>query len=798
MIKNYIKIAWRNIVKSPVLGSLNIIGLAIGFAFVFLMLNYVWVEIFVNKELKNVDEQYIIQSRWKDKNQGVDFTSFGPLAKELREEYPNLIANYYRYDGINASVSIGDKHFRESVQIGDSTLLNMFGFGLKYGDVATAFTEPFTILLSEAKALKYFGKTDIVGNTLQIENFSGQKKDFRITGVLSKSSKNSINTGIDGKTNDLFINDMNLDFFGRNMSWANPYIVNHITLQPDVKIAQVEDAITKIIRKNVPEQSRNMTPYLTSLNDYYLDYNSGFIRKLTWAMSIIGIFIFLMAALNFINISISKSATRMKEIGLRKALGSYKSQMVKLFLAESYLNVILALAISVVVYWLAKPLFENIVNNKLIPINDLPLHILIIKLLVVLALGFIGGLYPAFILSSMQAFESLKGKLPNIKVNTIFKKSLLVFQFTLAMIVLAVTAVITQQIDLFLNDNLGYNNDRIVTIPVPRDWSPEGVNKMMGIRDQFANLSNVASASLSYEIMNGNNGGNSTIFKLGSDSTDNVATKILRSDEYFLSTYQIPLKSGSNFKGRGMDANSIIINESVAQALGYNNSNNAVGQKIRFTGDPIVYSILGICADFHFGSKHEKIVPIVFINIESNPIYRYLSFKLKNGSLPQQIVSLEKSWNQILPGSPFEYSFTDQTIASLYTKEIQLKKALTLATWLALIIVVLGIVSMVSISLQNRVREIGIRKVLGSTASQIIILFAKEFILIILLATLVSFPAAYIIAQSWLNSYAYSIEINAIPFLLAFVTIAVLSMSIISFQTYKSAMLNPIRSLKDV
>jgi putative ABC transport system permease protein len=798
MIKNNIKIAWRNMVKNPVLGSLNIIGLAIGFAFVFLMLNYVWVEIFVNKELKNVDEQYIIQSRWKDKNQGVDFTSFGPLAKELREEYPNLIANYYRYDGINASVSIGDKHFKESVQIGDSTLLNMFGFGLKYGDEKTAFTEPFTILLSETKALKYFGKTDIVGNILQIENFSGQKKDFRITGVLSESSKNSINTWIDGKTNDLFINDMNLDFFGRNMSWANPYIVNHIALQPDVKIAQVEDAITKIIRKNVPEQSRNMTPYLTSLNDYYLDYNGGFIRKLTWAMSIIGIFIFLMAALNFINISISKSSTRMKEIGLRKALGSYKSQMVKLFLAESYLNVTLALAFSIMVYWLAKPSFENIVNNKLIPIYDLPLHILIIKLLMVLALGFIGGLYPAFVLSSMQAFESLKGKLPNIKVNTIFKKSLLVFQFTLAMIVLAVTAVITQQIDLFLNDNLGYNNDRIVTVPVPRDWSPEGVNKMMGIRDQFANLSTIASASLSYEIMNGNNGNNSTIFNHGADTLDNVATKILRSDEHFLSTYEIPLISGSNFKGRGMDVNAIIINESVAQALGYNNSNNAVGQKIRFSGDPIVYSILGICADFHFGSKHEKIVPIVFINVESDPIYRYLSFKLKNGSLQEQIVNLEKSWNQLLPGSPFEYSFMDQTIASLYTKEIQLKKALTLATWLALIIVVLGIVSMVSISLQNRIREIGIRKVLGSTASQIIILFVKEFILIILLATLVSVPTAYIIAQNWLNSYAYSIEINAIPFLLAFVTITVISMSIISFQIYKSATLNPIRSLKDV
>jgi len=798
MYTNNLKIAWRNMVKNPVLGSLNIIGLAIGFAFVFLILNYVWVENFVNKELKNLDRQYIIQSRWKDKNQGIDFTSFGPLAKELREQYPNLIANHYRYDAINASVSTEEKHFSESVQIGDSTLLNMFGFGLKYGDEATAFTEPFTILISETKALKYFGRTDIVGNTLQIENFSGQKKDFRITGVLSELSKNSINTGIDGKAYDLFINDMNLDFFGREMSWAIPYIVNHITLQPDVNIAHVEDAISKIIQKNVPEQSRNMTPYLTSLNDYYLDYNGGFIRKLTWAMSIIGIFIFLMAAINFINISISKSATRMKEIGLRKALGSYKSQMVRLFLAESYLNVIFALAFSTVVYWLAKPLFENIVNNKLISISDLPPHILFIKFLVVLALGFIGGLYPAFILSSMQAFETLKGNLPNIKVNSIFKKSLIVFQFTLAMIVLVVTAVITKQIDLFLNDNLGYNNDRIVTVPVPRDWSPEGVNKMMGIRDQFANLSNVESASLSYEIMNGNNGSNSTIFKYGADSIDNVATKILRSDEHFLSTYQIPLKGGSNFKRSGMDANSIIINESVAHALGYNNSNNAVGQKIRFSGDPIVYSILGICADFHFGSKHEKIVPIVFLNIESNSIYRYLSFKLKSGSLTQQIVSLEKSWNQILPGSPFEYSFMDQTLASLYIKEIQLKKALTLATWLALIIVVLGIVSMVSISLQNRIREIGIRKVLGSTAIQIINLFLKEFISLILLATLVSVPTAYIIAQNWLNTYAYCIEINAMPFLLAFATLTVLSMSIIGIQTYKSASLNPIRSLKDV
>src|SRR6476659_2508734 len=225
MIKNYFKIAWRNIIKSGFYSSVNIIGLSTGIAFTLLVGAYVWNELQVNTKLKNASDQYILQSRWKDNNQGIELTTLGPLAKALRENYPGLVANYYRWDGITSNVSKGDKSFREGLQICDSTMLAMYGFSLVHGDAKTAFRGPFSVIITADKALKYFGKTDVVGQTLTIENFSGSKHDFMITGVLQKPSKNSVTYVNDENDNQVYISSNNLNYFGRNMDWANPYIV---------------------------------------------------------------------------------------------------------------------------------------------------------------------------------------------------------------------------------------------------------------------------------------------------------------------------------------------------------------------------------------------------------------------------------------------------------------------------------------------------------------------------------------------------------------------------------------------
>src|SRR5215470_8688379 len=219
MIRNYFKIAWRNIVKSRFYSTINIFGLSVGIAFTLLIATYVWTQLRVNKDLKNLDRQYIIQSKWKDPNQGFDIVTLGPLAKALKENYPNLVANYYRYDGITSNVSKGDQTFRENLQVGDSTLLSMYGFSLLHGDATTALKRPFTVVITRDKAIKYFGETNVVGQSISIESFSGSKHDFLITGVLRPFAKNSVTALIDNYPGDFYVSTDNLDFFGRNMAW---------------------------------------------------------------------------------------------------------------------------------------------------------------------------------------------------------------------------------------------------------------------------------------------------------------------------------------------------------------------------------------------------------------------------------------------------------------------------------------------------------------------------------------------------------------------------------------------------
>ena len=266
MLRNYVKIAWRNILKSRFYSSVNIIGLSAGLAFALIIGGYVWNELQVNTRLRNAERQYILQSRWKDPNMGIDFTTLGPLAKALREQYPNLVKNYYRWDGITSNVSKGDKSFREGLQVCDSTMLEMYGFELLYGSPKSAFDGPYSLVITREKAIKYFGRDDVVGQTLSIENFSGSKHDFMITGVLKDQSKNSVTFINDDNNNQFYISSTNISYFGRNMEWFNQYIVSYVELQPGVRAADLDRPMKQLISQNAPPQiAQNLTPYLASL-----------------------------------------------------------------------------------------------------------------------------------------------------------------------------------------------------------------------------------------------------------------------------------------------------------------------------------------------------------------------------------------------------------------------------------------------------------------------------------------------------------------------------------------------------
>jgi ABC-type antimicrobial peptide transport system permease subunit len=673
----------------------------------------------------------------------------------------------------------------------------MFGFTLLQGDAATALKNPFTVVITRDVAQKYFGKTDVVGQTITIESFQGSKHDFLITGVLNDLSKNSVTGLIDAYPGSFYISTDNLDFFGRNMNWQNAFIVNYIELKKGVSPKQLEQPTNHLIKQNAPAQiTADLTPQLVPLTGFYLSANNNLVKKTMYALSAIALFILIMAIINFINMSVSRSAARMREIGIRKVLGGLKRQLIFQFLTESMIIVFFATIFAFILYAATRNLFSTILVNEVPPLTAFPVYFVVFPVLFIVLIGCIAGIYPAFVLSSLKSVESLKGKLTSVKDNVLLIKSLISFQFITATVAFVGAIIISQQINLFLTSNLGYNKDYVLSAQVPRDWSRQGVNKMETIRNQLATVPQVRDVSLSYEIPDGNNSGSAQLYRFGSDSTQAITAQALTTDENYLSVYKIPLKTGSFFEGHALDSGKIILNETAAISLGFKNIDNAISKQIRIPGDPTIFTIKGVTNDFHFGSMQQKIAPLVFFNVQFATIFRYLSIKIKPGNIPSAIDAVQKQWHIVMPGASFEYKFMDDTLSGIYKTEVQLKKAAYTATVLALIIVLLGVVGLISLSIQKRTKEIGIRKVLGSSVAGIITLFIKEFLSVILIGGVIACPLAFIIMSRWLQGYAYRINITPAPFIVSIICLGCITAILICVQSIKAAIANPVKSLR--
>lgn len=796
MFRSYIKVAWRNIRKNPFHSFINIFGLSIGIVFTLLIGAYVWKELQVNSGLKNANHQYIIQSKWKDPNMGYEIATLAPLAKTLKNEYPSLVANYYRFDGVTSNVSKGDKAFREGLQIGDTTLLDMYGFSLLYGDSQSALKEPFSTIISEDRAMKYFGRTDVVGESLTIENFSGARHDFMITGVMKNPSENSVTSFNSNNENRIYLPLSASDFFGRPMeSWANSTIVEYLQLQPGITEKDLQKAMQDVIRRNAsPLIAANLSPYAVPLKEYYLKKDNGLVLKMLYTVSFIAFFILIMAIVNFVNISIAKSSGRIREVGVRKSLGGMKKQLMFQFLTESVLLVGFATAFALLAYSFVNPFVANVLGKEIPKLSSFPIWFCVIPVIMAFVIGLLAGLYPALVLSALKAVDSLKGKLKTVKENIVFRKSLVGFQFFTASLVFIGAIIITRQVSFFFSKSLGYDKEYIVSAQLPRDWTKKGVQHMLTIRNEFASMPEVKSVSLSWQMMNGWDVGKLPVFTKGKDSTQAIATQSMVADENYAETYAIPMKAGRFFSNES-DSLTIVLNETAAKALGWPDAEEAIGKQVTVPGNSVL-TVIGVTKDFHFGSMQEKIQPITFLHVDLYNVYRYFSFKLKPGSVAASLQALQKKWSALLSGTPFDYTFMDDALAKLYQSEIQLKKAAQTATVLALIIVMLGMIGLISLSVQKRTKEIGIRKVLGASPRSIISLFLKEFLPVLLIGGAISVPAAWYVMRGWLNDYAYRIPLNLQPFLFSILILGLITTFVISIQIAKASAENPVKNLR--
>ncbi len=806
MIKNYFKLAWRNLQKHKGFSVINIIGLSSAITFVLLIGTYIYSEANVNADLKNNDRIYMVQSKWKDPNMGYDFATLAPLSKALKENYPGLVEDYYHHDGITSIVSKGDKKFSEGLQVGDASMLDMFGFPLLYGDAKTALNKPNALALTEAMAKKYFGKSDVLGQTLTINSFSGGKQDFEITAVFKDPPMNTVTNwgnGINKGENQFFLPETSLRFFNREAgfnAWQNAFIISYVQLKAGVDPAALQQPVNQLLSTNVaPDVRKNLSIYFTPVKDYYLQSNNGMAYRMIYTLGFVALFILLMAVINFVNISVGSSVSRLREIGVRKVMGSTKGQLIAQFLFESVLLVAFAVILALIGYVLAKPFFSDMLGKQLPSLFAFPLYFICLPLLIVAFVGVLAGIYPAFLLSRQKSVESLKGKLETVKEKIVFRHSLIGLQFVTAIIVFVAAITINRQVNFFFGKDLGYQKDKVITAKVPRDWTPQGVQHMATIRNEFASLPEVEAASFSFEIPDGASSSmNNILYKASQDSSQGINAESLFTDERYIETYKIPLVAGKFFNATGglPDSAAVVINESAVKGLGWQNADKAIGQQVKFQGNANTYTVGGVVKDFHFGPLQEAIRPMYFVHESVVPLFRYMSFKLKPGNTTAALAAIQKKWSAILPDAPFAYVFMDDTLAKLYSMEVQMRKASSAATVIALLIVLLGVLGIVTQSISKRAKEVGIRKVLGASVPQVIVLFAKEFSLILLIANFVAWPLGYMLLQKWLDNYAYRIDLTLLPFLSVGLILLALVALLIAVKTMRTALMNPVKSLR--
>jgi len=803
MLKSYFKIAWRNLRKHQFHAAINVIGLACGLAFALAIGAYIWQESTFDCQLKNLSNQYVLQSEWKSPEMGMPITTLGALPKALKEEYPNFVRNYYRFDGITCILSRGEQIFNEEAALGDSTLLSMYGLPLLAGNAATALIDPFSIVITDDIALKYFGKTDVLGEQLAVKNFNGENHPFTITAVLDKLPANSVTNLNSALNNKVFFSSTAISFFSRNLdSWQNAFIVGYLELQPGVSPQMLKQPLQNLLKKHTDENIvKNLTPILNPLANYHLEKDNDLIKKMLYTLSLIAGFILFMAIINFINISINGSISRLKEIGVRKVMGSSRRQLSIQFLGESILMVSIAFFIALFLYPFIAPIFSTILGQELPGIFAFPWTVWICLLLAALAIGLLAGLYPALRLSSLRTVLSVKGKIPPNLGNASFLRSLVSFQFVIALGVFMAAGIISRQVSLFFSDNLGYDKESLLTLPLPRDWSETGLSHVKAIQQSLKDLPDVENISLAYDVPGGqglmSHGSLGLAREIGMGGQQ-VSAQYMVADTAFASTYKIPMVAGKFLDDQiNPDVAKIVLTENAIKSLGFSNPSDALNQQVYLKPNDMPAIITGISKDFYAASMRDPLSPVVWTNVKADNLFRFFNIRLKSGNLGRQLAGLEKEWKELLPGAPFEYHFVDENIDSLYKTELQLKNAAYVATLLSSIIVLLGIIGMISLNVQKRKKEIGVRKVLGATINSIIVLFMKDLLIAFTAAVVIACPLVYLFISKWLENYSMQITLTPLFFALPVLLLALVAASIIGLQTFKTARSNPVDSLRD-
>jgi putative ABC transport system permease protein len=797
MFKNYLTVTIRYFVKHKLFSTINILCLSIGITFCLIIAAYVLQQQSVNSKLNDVVQQYCLKSEFKQKDLGRDFTTPSPLAKTLKEEYPSLIKNYFRYSPTTNVVSAGDKHFEEDIAISDTTMITMYHFPLLYGDKNKAFTNNNSAVITSTLAMKLFGTKNALGKTISIQTtVNNAPQDYIVSAVLKDIPYNSV-TGMLKDNYGVYVPTTGNNYYKAgdpSLGWNTANELSFIELKPGITPKDLVTPLNNLLKKYTPEATqKNLTINVLPIKDYYLNDNGGAVRKMILILSLVALFILLMVIINFVNINIGTSSYRLKEIGLRKTFGSARSHVILQFIIESLLLTFISTIISIVLYQLLLPVFSNVLNTTLPSFWQFNLKEYGLFILLFGAIGFFAGIYPAFVLSGINLIQAVKGKINSSKGDLSLKRALLVIQFSLAILVFICALNLSRQESYIFNKDLGYNKNHLMVITAyPKQWDSAGVLKMESIKKSLIQLPFVKSATLTYDVPDKQPAGRIIFYRLGSSVNNQLNLPISSADEDYAKTFGIKMKAGTFFSN---NKDGIVLNETALKQLGISSA-NAVGQQIKTPVVPQPVTILGVMKDYNFSTLQDKIGPIGFIYVNDRPVYRYMAVKLNTSNMPLAINEIKARWRSFVPDAPFDYTFMDEKFAALYKSDLQLKSAADIATMLNIIIVLLGIIGVVAFMLTKRNKEIAVRKVLGANTGNIIFIFLKEYGLLIITANIISWPLAYFITERLLQNFAYRIKQNIFPYLIVFAFITVIAFALIALQCFKTAKANPVNSLR--
>ena len=785
--------------------GINILGLAIGIAACLLILQYVAFELSYENFQANKDRIYRVQQDRYDN--GKLSTQWAAGAYAVGNSFKNAIPEIEDYVKVvqngRVTAEINNQPLKiEKVYFASSSFFNIFTYPLIAGNKNTALKEPFTAALSETTARKIFGSTNVVGKTLELNRNS----NYTITAVYK-----------DAPVNTQLKPDMLLSYTtylkwttdstgkGPETAWEWDGCLTYLLLHEGADPAAVEKKFPPIVDKAVGTDMKKFNASVTYLlqplkdihlySHYMMEPGENGDGKTVYLLLGIAFFIVVIAWVNYINLATARAITRAREVGVRKAVGSQRRQLIVQFLSESALLNGFALALALLIVLIAIPGFNQLSGQQL-SFSLFSQRNFWLGLITLFLVGvFFSGLYPAFVLSGFKPIEVLKGKMSGTKQSSLLRKSLVVFQFAASLFLLIGTVTVYQQIQYMRKQSLGINIDQTLVVSAPIvGIDSTFLLKMTALKQELQQQSSVqyitVSTSIPGEAVGWNAGG---IKLVGTDESTQKQYRVIGVDYDYIKTYGLKLIAGRAFsKQFGSDNHSVIFNRKAIEQLGFNKPEEALGKKIDFWGEQ--YTIEGVTENFHQQSLREAYEPLILRLIPD--VNGYLSVKTNAAQASKTIRLVKAEWNKFFPGNTFEYFFLDDHFDEQYKADQRFGQVFGLFTSLAILVACLGLFGLASFTTLQRTKEIGIRKVLGASVTNILKLLYREFALLLVIAFIIAAPVAWFATSNWLRGYAFRISLQWTYFVLPFVTIIAIALITVSFQSIKAAIANPVKSLR--